>query len=85
MVVVSYFLCMLTSALCALLLFRGHRRNHSHMLFWSGWCFVVLTITNFIVILDRIVFAHFDLLIWRLSSQLVALALLLYGLIWREE
>lgn len=85
MVVASYFLCMLTSALCAFLLFRAHRHNHLHILFWSGWCFVGLTVTNFIVILDRIVFPTVDLMLWRLGSQLLALSLLLYGLIWREE
>jgi hypothetical protein len=85
MAVAIYFLCTLTSALCAFLLFRAYRRNPLHLLFWSGWCFVMTTVTNFLVILDRLVFPNIDFLGWRLSSQLVALSLLLFGLIWREE
>lgn len=80
-----YLLCTVTSALCALLLFRAYAHNGVRLLFWSSLCFVGLTLTNLLVILDRILFPDVDLLLWRLVSQLTSLSLLLYGLIWREE
>ncbi|MET0379600.1 MAG: DUF5985 family protein [Spongiibacteraceae bacterium] len=85
MAVPIYFLCMLTSGLCSYLLFSAYRKNHVALLMWSAWCFAGLTFTNFLVILDRVFFPDVDLLGLRLASQLIALSLLLFGLLWREN
>ncbi len=85
MVKIIYALCTLTSLTCAWLLLRGFIRNKFHLLFWSGLCFVGLSITNTLTVLDRLVFPEADLLTWRLVTALLAVLLLLYGLIWEDE
>jgi Family of unknown function (DUF5985) len=55
------------------------------LLFWSGLCFVGLSLNNLLVVLDRIILPSMDLLRWRLVAALVAVSLLVYGLIWTEE
>jgi hypothetical protein len=82
---IIYILCALTSFSCAWLLWNSYRRTRAGLLFWSALCFVGLTTNNLLVVLDRVIFPEVDLLVWRLSSSLVALSLLLFGLIWQEE
>ncbi len=83
---VIYTLCMLTSLTCAVLLFAGYRRTRHRLLFWSGACFTGMTLNNFLLLLDKVVFpTQVDLLPWRLASALVACLLLLYGLIHEKE
>lgn len=82
---VIYLLCFLTATLCAALLLRSYSRNRYPLLFWSGLCFVVLSINNLFVILDRVAFPEIDLSFWRLTSGLIAPCLLLLGLIWEHE
>ena len=55
------------------------------MLFWSGLCFAGLTFTNVMVIVDHYGFPDNDLSPLRLGSGLLAIALLLYGLIFEEH
>jgi hypothetical protein len=81
-----YSLCMLTSLACAWLLFASYRRTRYRLLFWSGACFSVMTLNNFLLLLDKVVFpTQVDLMPWRLASALVACLLLLYGLIYEKE
>ena len=81
-----YTLCMLTSLACAWLLFLSYRRTRYRLLFWSGACFAVMTLNNFLLLLDKVVFpTQIDLLTWRQASALVACLLLLYGLIYEKE
>lgn len=80
-----YFLCTLTSLACAWLLLSSYRRTRYRLLFWSGLCFAVMTLNNMMLILDKLVFPEAELLTWRLVSALVAVALLLYGLIYEKE
>jgi hypothetical protein len=70
---------------CAVLLLLGARRTDSRMLFWSGLCFAGLTLTNGLVIADHYLFREIDLSLLRLGAALVAIALLLYGLIFEER
>ena len=77
-----YLLGALTSLLCAVLLLRGYARSRQRLLFWSGLCFVGLTISNSLVFVDLVVFPDVDLYPWRLGTAAVAMMLLLYGLIW---
>jgi hypothetical protein len=85
MSVVIYSLCALTCLASAWLLLRGYMRMRHRMLFWSGLCFVGLTISNLILVLDRVVFPDIDISTPRLFAALVAIALLLYGLIWEGD
>lgn len=80
-----YSLCTLTSLACAWMLLRGYRRNGHRLLLWSGWCFIVLTVNNMLLVLDKIVFPSADLATARLLTALLALVLLLYGLIYEKE
>lgn len=85
MILVIYALCALTALACAVLLLHGARRTGSRMLFWSGLCFVFLTITNALVIVDTHVIVNRELWMLRLTSGLIAISLLLYGLIFEER
>ena len=80
-----YSLCALTALLCALLLLRAYRRTRTRLLFWSGLCFAGLTLSNTLLVLDRIVLPLMDLSTARLAAGLVALLLLIYGLVMEED
>lgn len=82
---VVYFLCMLTSLACAVLLMRGYSRSRSRLLFWSAMCFVGLTLNNAILVVDLVFVRHVDLSTWRLVPAAVGFAALLYGLVWESE
>ena len=51
----------------------------------AGLCFVGLTATNTLLVLDKIVWPAVDLSPLRHSVTLVAMLVLLYGLIWNAE
>lgn len=82
MAVVVYVLCMLTSALCAVLLLREHRRSGMPLLFWSGLSFVGWAVNNLLVFSDLVLFPMVDLALYRTVAAFVAVAFLLYGLVW---
>jgi hypothetical protein len=82
-----YLLCILTCLACAWLLLGSYRRTGHRLLFWSGWSFVAMTVNNFFLLLDKVVFPgpDIDFLPVRLASALVSMLLLLYGLIYEKE
>lgn len=80
-----FILCILTSLASAWLLLRSYRRTGFRLLFWSGLCFTAMTFNNVLLLLDRIVLPHVNLMGWRLGSALVAVSLLLYGLITEKD
>jgi hypothetical protein len=80
-----FTLCILTSLACAWLLLRSYRRTRHRLLFWSGLCFVGMTLNNVLLLLDKLVFTDVDLMPFRLGASLLALLLLLYGLIYEKE
>ena len=81
-----YILCTLTSLACAWMLLSAYRRTSHRLLFWSFACFAVMTVSNLLLLLDKVVFpTSVDLLPYRLSTALLALVLLLYGLIYEKE
>lgn len=80
-----YFLSTLTCLACFGFLLRGWRASGSRLLFWSALCFAGLSVSNFLLVIDKLVFRAADLSTWRLTAALVALLLLLFGLIWEEE
>ncbi|MES2899857.1 MAG: DUF5985 family protein [Pseudomonadota bacterium] len=80
-----YSLCTLTSLACAWLLLGSYLRTGHRLLFWSGLCFVGMTLNNLLLMLDKLVFPTVDLLPYRLVTALVAVALLVYGLIYEKD
>ncbi len=85
MAAIVYSLCTLTCFACFVMLFRAWRASHSGLLFWSALCFAGLSINNFLLVADKLIFVQVDLSTLRLSTALVALLLLLFGLIWERE
>lgn len=85
MVTAIYTLCMLTALVCAWLLMQAWRRNRYRLLLWSGLCFAGLTVNNMLLVADKVLLPEYDLSVWRTSVALLAMAVLLYGLIWEAE
>lgn len=79
---VVYSLCLITSALCAFLLFRSYGRTAAALLLWSGLCFALLAVNNLLVLLDIVVLPAVDLSIARAAAALLAIGMLLYAFIW---
>jgi hypothetical protein len=80
-----YILTCLTMLICAVLLLRAYKTVRRRLLLWAGLCFAVLTISYFLVALDLVFMRATDLYTWRLSATAMAMALLLYGLIWESQ
>ena len=77
-----YILCALTSLACAVLLIRGYLRSRARLLMWSAWCFAFLFLNNVLLYVDVEILPSRDLSVLRAVPVVIALALLLYGLIW---
>lgn len=72
--------------LCGVLLLRGYFRGRQRLLLWSGLCFSLLSVDNLLIFIDLIVFpTQVDLYPERLLLGCIAMALLLYGLIWESD
>lgn len=83
---IIYTLCALTCLACAVLLLRGFRQTGGQLLLWSGLCFVGLTLSNIVLVVDRVVLGpEIDLSLARLTTAFLALLLLLFGLIWDHD
>jgi len=80
-----YVLCMLTCLVCAILLGMGYRRTKAPLLLWSSLCFALLTLNNLLLFLDIVVFPSVDLGPLRDWSALLAMAVLVFGLIWNSD
>lgn len=80
-----FALCALTSLACAVLLLRSYLRTRFRLLLWSTLCFVGLTLSNALLVLDKLVFTAIDMSLWRLSIALLAVLLLLAGLIMENQ
>jgi hypothetical protein len=82
---VVFLLCAATSLACAVLLLRGYARNRVSLLLWSSLCFVGLAVNNILLVVDLIIVPERDLLLFRNLSGFLALALLVFGLVWDSE
>ena len=80
-----YILNTLTTLLCSILLLRAWARVRRKLLLWSGLCFAGLSLSYALKFADLIIFLKTDLYTWRLAASALALALLLYGLIWESQ
>ena len=81
---VVYTLCTLTSFGCAVLLLRGYKQTGLRLLFWSGLCFIGLTLNNVLVIVD-VRLPEVDLSTIRLIPTIIGLSLLIFGAIWERR
>lgn len=79
---IVYLLCALTSAVCAFLLYRGYVKSRARLLFWSANCFALLALNNVLVFVDERVVPTTDLSIWRSMPAILAVAVMIYGLVW---
>jgi len=80
-----YGLCAIAALACSILLFMASRRSQSGMLWWSGVCFLFLTLSNGAVLVDVFVLPQVQLWPLRHGLSLVAVSALLYGLIFEER
>lgn len=81
-----YLLCFAASAACAVLLVRSYVRTRTALLLWTAAGFVLLSLNNFLVVVDLVLLpTQIDLQIARLSANLAALAIFLYGFIWEID
>lgn len=75
----------LTVFLCAVLLLRGYARARKRLLLWSGLCFLGLTASNVLLIVDLTVVPHINLYTVRLAVAAGSTLLLLYGLVFESD
>ncbi|MBW8779465.1 MAG: hypothetical protein JF585_09655 [Burkholderiales bacterium] len=80
-----YFMCALTAFACCALLWRGWRANRARLLFWSALCFAGLTVSNVLLVIDKLILVEVDLSTQRLATTLAALLLLIFGLVWGDD
>lgn len=85
MAAILYLLCAGTALICAILLLRGYPRSRAPLLLWFGLFFVGLTLHNLLVFVDRIVLPSIDFSLPRVLVELVSVAVLLYGMIWKAK
>jgi hypothetical protein len=84
MAIVVSLLGALTALLCAVLLLRGWRGGRQPLLLWSGLCFVALTASNGLLVVDLLDAAR-DLHLLRLAIAAAGMLLLVYGLVWEAD
>ncbi len=81
-----YLLCLATSLLCTVLLFRSYRRSGTKLLLWTALSFTALAINNLFLTIDLLLLPpEIDLLAFRQLSSFLAVAVLLYGFIWETD
>jgi 4-hydroxybenzoate polyprenyltransferase len=85
MAAIIYFLCALTAFACFALLWRGWKTSRGPLLLWSALCFAGLTVSNVLLVVDKLVLPDRDLSPPRLVITLFALLLLIFGLVWGDD
>lgn len=82
---IIYGLCAVTAFICAWLLLRAYGRSAYRLLLWGGLCFIGLTLSNALLVMDKIIVPEVDLSPWRHLLTLVSLLVFLYGIIMETE
>jgi len=76
-----YGLCLLTSVLCAALLFRAWRHTRSRLLLWTAAAFGFFALNNLALVLDMVVFVETPLWPVRMIPNLLAFGVLIWGFV----
>jgi hypothetical protein len=79
---IVYALCALTSAVCAVLLWRAYRQRRTRLLLWSSLAFIGLAANNGLLFVDLVIVPNIDLSVPRTLTALAAVMVLLFGLVW---
>jgi multidrug transporter EmrE-like cation transporter len=82
---VIYTLCAITTSVCAWLLVRAYRRSRYRLLLWGGISFIGLSLSNLVLVADKLFLPGIDLATLRYAITLVSMGVMLYGLIWDED
>ena len=80
MAAIIYSLCAFTCLVAFVLLLRGWRATRLRLLFWSGLCFVCMTVNNVVLTLDTAPGGHLGVLTgraarhttWRIMEEFIA-------------
>jgi hypothetical protein len=82
---IVYILCAATAFACAWLLSSAYSKSGHALLLWSAACFAFLTMSNVMLVADRLLVPDIDLSLWRLLPALAAMIVMLYGLVFHGE
>ena len=85
MATLVYMLGFVVTLTCAVLLLRAYLRVRGRLLFWSGLCFVGLTASNALLVIDLVFVPDVNLYVWRLATAAAAMIVLLFGLVWESD
>ncbi len=80
-----YFLCALTSSICAVALVREYFRRSTRLLLWSSLSFTGFAISNALVFTDFVILPAVDLSLVRAGTACLAISLLVFGLVWDAD
>jgi hypothetical protein len=80
-----YLLCAITSAACAILLFRSWRAEGLRLVLWTALGFTGFAVNNLLLLVDRSLLTGTDLGLLRDLSGTVAVGVLLFGLVWESR
>lgn len=80
-----YLLCAITSATCAVLLFRSWRTERLRLVLWTALGFTGLAVNNVLLLVDESLLSGTDLRLLRDLSGTVAVGVLLLGLVWESR
>lgn len=80
-----YGLGLVTAVICAVVVLLSWRRTRAPILFWTGISFVLLSINNVILLLDRVILLDVNFWPWRQVPTVFAVLVLLYGFSRRSE
>ena len=77
-----FLVCAITSIVCAGLLWRGWRTSGARLLLWTGLGFAAFAVNNVLLFVDEVIVPDRDLQWARQGSGFVAVAIILFGLVW---
>ena len=80
-----YGLCLVTSLICAGLLYRSYRAGRSKLLLYTALGFAFLALNNLLLVADMVVFPSVNLWPLRQAASVAAVAVLLYGFTFEVE
>jgi hypothetical protein len=80
-----YLLCAATSLLVAMMLMRQYLKSRTRLVLWSVISFAGLAVNSVLIYVDLVMYTGVDLSVYRSAAGAVAMAVMLYGLIWETR